>query len=126
MAVLATNLSKNIDDAFARRTQYVVEFPFPDEALRRGIWERAFPDRAPLDDGVEIPLLARSFELAGGSIKGAALAAATLAARDGGVITMDHIALAVAREYQKLGRLPSQSEFGRYYGSVLEQLGSGA
>jgi hypothetical protein len=38
---------------------------------------------------------------------------------------MHHVALAVAREYQKMGKLPSQGEFGAYYPLVLEHLGSG-
>ena len=43
-------------------------------------------------------------ELAGGSIQSAALAAAYLAASDGGVITEEHVAHALLREHQKLGK----------------------
>jgi hypothetical protein len=114
-----------MDDAFSRRMQFTVEFPFPDERLRAGIWRRSFPPQAPLGEQVDIGFLARQFELAGGSIKGAALSAAVLAAADGQTIEMHHVALAVAREYQKMGKLPSQGEFGPYYPRVLEHLGSG-
>src|SRR5262249_5086424 len=38
-AILATNLRKNLAEAFVRRLQFVVEFPFPSEASRRRIWE---------------------------------------------------------------------------------------
>src|SRR5205823_3533748 len=120
MAILATNLSQNVDDAFARRMQYLVEFPLPDVTLREQIWLRMFPPEAPVAAEVDMAYLARQFELAGGSIRGAALAAATLAAADGGVIDMSHLSLAIAREYQKLGRLPSQGEFGPWYPKVLE------
>ncbi len=34
VVILASNLSKNIDEAFSRRMHYVVEFPLPDEAHR--------------------------------------------------------------------------------------------
>src|SRR6516165_4902923 len=34
VVILASNLSKNIDLAFARRMHYVVEFPLPDEIHR--------------------------------------------------------------------------------------------
>jgi hypothetical protein len=81
-----------------------------------------FPPEAPMADDVDIAFLAAQFELAGGSIRGAALAAATLAAADRGVIGMPHLTLAIAREYQRLGRLPSHGEFGPWYGPVLEQL----
>ncbi|MGH2600833.1 MAG: ATP-binding protein, partial [Dehalococcoidia bacterium] len=116
LAILATNLSQNVDEAFTRRMQYVVEFPFPDEGLRARIWKGIFPPATPLAEDVDIAFLARRFDIAGGTIKNAALAAAVLAAADGGRVTMPHLALAVAREYQKLGRLPSQGEFGPYYG----------
>jgi hypothetical protein len=125
MAILATNLRQNVDEAFARRMQYVVEFPFPNPELRRRIWQQVFPGQTPVAEEVDFGFLAQRFELAGGSIRGAALGAAALAAGDGGVVVMDHLALAVAREYQKLGRLPSRSEFGPYYDRVMRRLTTG-
>ena len=125
MAILATNLSKNVDDAFARRMNYAVEFPFPDARLREQIWARVLPARTPVADDVDVAYLAKQFELAGGNIRGAALGAAMLAAADGRVVRMAHVMLAVARQYQKLGKLPSQGEFGPWYASVLEQLAGG-
>src|SRR5262249_15587665 len=65
--ILATNLKGNMDAAFARRLQHVVEFPFPDEAQRGRIWARVFPERTPLRDDVNFTFLARRFELAGGN-----------------------------------------------------------
>ncbi len=124
MAILATNLSRNVDEAFARRMHHVVEFPLPDEALRCQIWARVFPPQAPVGQ-LDLGFLARRFKLAGGGIRSAALGAAALAAVDGGHIEMRHVAMAVGREYQKLGRLPSQGEFGPYYEGVLEGLGVG-
>lgn len=35
----ATSLRQNLDDAFVRRQQAIVKFPFPDEGYRRRIWE---------------------------------------------------------------------------------------
>jgi AAA+ superfamily predicted ATPase len=123
MAILATNLSENVDEGFTRRMHHVVDFPFPDEQARARIWRQVFPDEAPVTGDVDHAGLAGRFELTGGHIKGAALAAANLAAGDGGEITMAHIALGVAREYQKLGRLPSRREFGDHYDAVLAHLG---
>jgi AAA+ superfamily predicted ATPase len=104
ISILATNLRQNLDDAFTRRLQAVVEFPFPDEEFRRRIWESIFPIEAPLDDSVRFDLLARNIHLAGGNIKNIALAAAFFAAAEGGVITMSHLIQAARREHQKLGR----------------------
>ena len=41
LAVLTTNLRGNIDEAFVRRLDCVLEFPLPEEAERLQIWERA-------------------------------------------------------------------------------------
>ena len=43
VVILASNLSKNIDEAFSRRMHYVVEFPLPDEAHRRAVVARHVP-----------------------------------------------------------------------------------
>jgi ATP-dependent 26S proteasome regulatory subunit len=104
IALLATNLRQNVDEAFIRRLRFIVEFPFPDEEHRRRIWEVTFPREAPLGDDVELGVLARELKLAGGNIKNIALAAAFGAASEGRVIGMSHLLQAARREYQKLGR----------------------
>jgi AAA+ superfamily predicted ATPase len=43
--ILATNLILNIDDAFKRRMNYTVEFPFPDEHHRELLCRGMFPLR---------------------------------------------------------------------------------
>ncbi|MEW6212602.1 MAG: ATP-binding protein [Acidobacteriota bacterium] len=103
IAILATNLRENMDEAFVRRMRFIVEFPFPDQQHRRRIWEVIFPDEAPLED-VDMERLARDIKLAGGNIRNIALAAAFYAAADGGRILMPHIEQAARREFQKLGR----------------------
>ena len=104
IAILATNLRQNLDDAFVRRMQAIVEFPFPDEEHRLGIWKGIFPAAAPLDSDVDFRVLARDVRLAGGNIKNIALAAAFYAAAAGGSIRMEHLLLASRREHEKMGR----------------------
>jgi hypothetical protein len=123
MAILATNLSANLDESFARRMHHVLEFPLPDVALRTRLWAGAFPASVPLGADIDVPFLADSFELTGGSIQAAALHAALAAAADGGSVEMRHVLVGVAREHQKLGRLPSQGDFGPWYRVLLDQLG---
>ncbi len=105
IAILATNLRQNLDEAFTRRLDFVIDFPFPDTEYRCHIWQRHFPPEAPLAREVDLNLVAERYRLAGGNIRNAALASAYLAAADGGVITMNHIRHAVRREHQKMGRL---------------------
>ena len=105
VAIMATNLRQNLDDAFTRRIDFMIDFPFPDPAYRAKLWASHFPKNAPLADDIDITLLAQRYHLAGGNIRNAALAAAFLAASDGGVISNKHIQAAIRREHQKMGRL---------------------
>jgi hypothetical protein len=104
--ILATNLSKNVDEAFSRRMHYVVQFPIPNETGREELWRRMIPPEAPLATDVEFALLAKQFPMAGGDIRNVVLAAAFLAADDGGVITRELIGRAMARQMVKQGRAP--------------------
>ncbi len=122
IAILASNLAKNIDQAFARRMHYVVEFPVPDEELRLRIWKGMFPRQAPLAADVDLEFLARQFRLAGGDIRNVALAAAFLAADNGQRITMELLAKAMARHMLKQGRVPSSTEFKQYYALLAQSL----
>ncbi len=115
VAILATNLSRNMDDAFARRLSHTVEFPFPDAAHRERIWRQVFPQAAPVGADVDFPFLAGQFQLSGGNIRNVALTAAFMAASDGGVIGMRQLIAATARELEKLGKLPSRADFRDYY-----------
>ncbi len=115
IVILATNLRKNLDDAFTRRIQYIVEFPFPGIEDRERIWRGIMPAQAPLADDVDFGFLARQFELAGGNIRNVALAAAFLGAEEDCPIRMEHFVVATARELQKMGKLPSRSEFREHY-----------
>jgi AAA+ superfamily predicted ATPase len=109
VAILATNLRKNMDDAFVRRLHFTVEFPFPDQQDRHRIWRSIWPKDTPLDRALDFELLAARYEMAGGNIKNVALAAAFLAAADGGAVAMRHVAQATLREYQKTGKLMVES-----------------
>jgi hypothetical protein len=102
VAILATNLRANLDDAFVRRLSFVVHFAFPSEAARQRIWEGIWPGALPTE-GLDLPRLARELPMTGGNIKNVALAAAYLAADDGAV-SMDHVGPAVRREFQKMGK----------------------
>jgi ATP-dependent 26S proteasome regulatory subunit len=116
MVILATNFRKNMDDAFVRRMHFTVEFPFPGEDDRQRIWERIWPESAPVSQDLNLEFLARRFEVAGGAIRNIALAAAFLAAADGRVVTMSHLIRATRREYQKMGKVVTEGEFGEYAG----------
>jgi hypothetical protein len=114
LTLLATNLRHNLDDAFVRRLSFCVPFPYPEEGERRRIWARCWPAEAPLGDDVDLNFLARQFKLTGGNIRNVAIAAAFTAAADGGRVTMPHLIRGVRREYQKMGKICAESDFGPY------------
>lgn len=115
LAVLATNLRANIDEAFVRRLDAIIDFPAPTPELRRSLWDRCLAPPLPVGDDLDLTFLADSFELAGGNIRSAATSAAYLAAALGTSVGMQQVVDAVEQEYRKLGRLVLEREFGRYY-----------
>lgn len=124
--ILATNMRGNIDDAFLRRMDAVVEFPFPLAEHRLALWELLLPPEAPRGGDVELEFLAERFELSGGGIRNAAIAAAVLAAEDGVAIGMEQLVRGVAMEYAKLGRLTLAADFERFHGLVRAGNNGGA
>ena len=115
VVILATNLSKNIDDAFLRRMQFIVEFPFPDKILRKQIWTGLFPEEAPLSKDIDFDFLSEKLKLTGGNIKNIAVASAFYAADRSKRIEMSHVMHAAKREYQKMGKTFLKADFTPYY-----------
>jgi hypothetical protein len=105
VTILATNLGANLDEAFKRRLQFAVDFPFPEESDRLRIWRTLFPPDVPRAADINWELLAGRFRLAGGNIRNVIVNAAYLAASDGGQVNMAHLLHGTRRELQKMGRL---------------------
>jgi hypothetical protein len=116
--ILATNFRRNIDDAFARRLDFVIDFPFPEPDDRRRIWQLVLPSQAPVADDVDFDFLATRFKLSGGAIRNCSLAAAFRAADEGSRIEMRHLVGAVAQEYAKQGRLTLEADFDRFHAGL--------
>ncbi|MBK5189303.1 MAG: ATP-binding protein, partial [Gemmatimonadaceae bacterium] len=114
IAILATNLRGNLDEAFIRRLAFTVHFPVPDAESRQRIWSSIWPSEAPLDADLDFEFLARQFALSGGNIKNIALGAAFFAAQRGDSIGMRDLMRASVREYQKLGKTLTRAELGAY------------
>ncbi|WP_236650933.1 ATP-binding protein [Aquabacterium fontiphilum] len=104
VAVLTTNLRSQLDAAFSRRFEFIVEFPEPEGSVRHALWRLHLPAEAPLAADVDLAELADWYPLSGAQIKNAALAAAFLAAAEGQPMAQRHFLAAVEREYDKAGR----------------------
>lgn len=120
IVLLATNMRKNLDPAFTRRLHHLVEFPFPDGKYRERIWRNMFPDETPVSDDIDFEFLAEKFKIAGGNIKNIAINSAFMASTNGGVVDMENIIMALKREYHKMGKMCSKSDFGQYHNLVRE------
>ena len=116
VVILATNLSRNIDDAFVRRMHATVEFPFPDEQNRLRIWEHIWPGDTPLQPDLDLGFMAQRSRSQAATFETSRSAAAFFAADDGRRVTMAHLMRAVRREYQKMGKVVVDGEFGEYAG----------
>jgi hypothetical protein len=111
VSILATNLRANLDEAFTRRLQFIINFPFPDEKYRLKIWEVLMPPDMPRAEDLDLKVMAERFKLAGGSIRNILVSAAFLAASNGGKVEMSHLMHGARRELQKMGKLLTESDF---------------
>ena len=118
VAILATNLRSNLDEAFARRLDAVVDFPEPEIELRRQLWEKCLGQLVPRAPDIDLDFLAAAFKLSGGNIRNVALAAAYLAAVEPRPVRMADLIRATHGEYRKLGRMSVEAEFGQYYNLI--------
>lgn len=113
LVILCSNLPRNMDEAFARRLTHAIAFPLPDATMREALWRKALPRPAQVAAGIDFAELAATFEISGGAIRNAALAAAYLAAAEGMAIDVPHLLRAIEREMEKTGRAPIAADFGR-------------
>lgn len=69
LIILATNMKNNIDEAFIRRFNAILRFPFPEANERKQIWKKSFPTGSVYNPTTtDIPDEVKKYELAGGSI----------------------------------------------------------
>lgn len=106
LAILTTNLRKNLDAAFARRLRFIVDFPRPDLDARERIWRQCLPGGSHRLDDAAFRLLAKRIDLTGGHIRQITLRAAFIAAAASSCIALQHVDQAARAELAKLGMPP--------------------
>jgi hypothetical protein len=119
LAILATNRRRDLDEAFARRLRFAVEFPVPCAAERLRLWRGAVPGGVDTRD-VDFDFLAQRFTLAGGHIRAVVFQACLLSAGPEAPkrLQMPAVMRALKREYDKLDRAVSLEQFGPYAAHV--------
>jgi len=105
IAILASNLRENLDDAFTRRFESVIYFPMPRPEERLRLWKQGFSSSARLDKTLDLDKIARDYALAGGSIMNVIRHASLQSLKEGSqVITGDDILEGIRRELAKEGK----------------------
>ncbi|MBS1789196.1 MAG: ATP-binding protein [Acidobacteria bacterium] len=127
VVILASNLRQNIDEGFLRRIHVIVEFPFPESKARFNIWRGMFPAEIARPTDEELRAMADIFRLPGGSIRNIVVDAAARALGEANghrpAISLRHLALSTAREYQKLGKPITKGEFGmKFFDWIQEEI----
>jgi hypothetical protein len=104
IAILASNLRDNIDDAFARRFESVIYFPIPRPEERVKLWRQGFSPKAAFKDDLDFGKIAHDYNLSGGSIMNAIRIASLQSLKDGErPIGRDDLVAAIRLEMVKEG-----------------------
>jgi AAA+ superfamily predicted ATPase len=106
LAILATNLRSNLDDAFARRFQSIVHFPMPNYAERLQLWQKNLEGKGVLDKNVNIEELAQNYAVSGANVLNVVRYASLLAINQNSkIIKSEYLFEGIKKEYQKEGRM---------------------
>ncbi|MDP4262873.1 MAG: ATP-binding protein [Bacteroidota bacterium] len=106
LVVLASNLKANIDEAFARRFQSIVYFPYPSPEEQLLIWKKAFPRKLKPAVETDLQQIAQRYKLTGANIMNivqyCCLAAMEQKQKE---ISIGLLTLGIQRELSKEGKL---------------------
>lgn len=106
LVILASNFKNNIDDAFTRRFNSIVEFEMPDYEQRLELWQRSLPDNVVLAPEVSLEEFASQYDITGANIINV-IHYACLKQLENASATLElqYLLDGVKREYEKEGRL---------------------
>ncbi len=68
LVILASNFKNNIDTAFTRRFQSIIEFEVPTHTERLRLWKNNLPKNIPLEDKLSLESLSRKYTITGANI----------------------------------------------------------
>ena len=105
VVILASNLKNNIDAAFLRRFQSVIQFPMPKPSERCRIWKNAFSEKSTLEKKLDLDKIAEKHEISGGTIMNVVrtVSLKALSRHDNKILSVD-MEEAIRREFLKEGR----------------------
>lgn len=105
LIILASNMKNNIDDAFIRRFNAIIQFSLPSEEDRALIWKKSFPQHIGFCEDIDVPSLVKKYELSGGNIINIVQYSCLKALEKNRLeISIDDVLKGIKREMYKEGR----------------------
>ncbi|RZK18068.1 MAG: ATP-binding protein [Pedobacter sp.] len=105
LVILASNFKQNIDQAFLRRFQSIIEFPIPHSPQRLKLWQQSFSKITKLEPKVNLLEIAEKYELSGGVIINVVRYATLRMLKDGATeIRQKDVLEGIKGELKKSGR----------------------
>jgi len=106
LVILSSNFKANIDDAFLRRFNAIIKFPFPNKKEREKIAEKAFPEHIKFEKKMDIPSLIGNYELSGGNIINIVQYACLKSiSKNSEQIFQEDVLIGIRREVEKEGKV---------------------
>lgn len=106
LVILASNFKKNIDTAFTRRFQAIIEFKNPSKEERLVIWKQNIPKKATLSKAIDLNEIATNYAITGANIVNAIQYACIQTISKNKVeISKEDLISGIKKEYIKEGRM---------------------
>jgi AAA+ superfamily predicted ATPase len=106
LVILASNFKTNIDAAFTRRFQSVIEFEVPSYSERLQLWKNNLPKGIKIAEDVNLNELSKKYDITGANIVNIIQYACLRTLEDkNDNIKLDHLLQGIKKEYVKEGKM---------------------
>lgn len=106
LVILASNFKSNIDTAFTRRFQSIIEFEVPSFSERLQLWENNLPKGIKIADDVNLNELSKKYDITGANIVNIIQYACLKTLEDNHkTIHLNHLIQGIKKEYTKEGKM---------------------
>ncbi|MCV9930375.1 ATP-binding protein [Flavobacterium sp. LS1R49] len=106
LVILASNFKTNIDMAFTRRFQSIIEFEVPSYGERLQLWKNNLPKGIKISEDVNLNELSKKYDITGANIVNIIQYACLRTLEDGNEsINLHHLLQGIKKEYAKEGKM---------------------
>ncbi|WP_299189518.1 ATP-binding protein [uncultured Aquimarina sp.] len=106
LVILASNFKNNIDTAFTRRFQSIIEFENPSYKERLSLWKKNLPDKIALDKSISLEEVSKKYALTGANIINVVqyICLRTIASKHESIL-LETMLEGIKKEYLKEGKM---------------------